>query len=56
MRLAIRGGERRAALRWGSYIASHPRRLQGLFAILAFHAVSRRRVAALHAAAAPAPR
>jgi hypothetical protein len=57
MRLALQGGERRAAVRWASYIASHPRRLEGLFGILAFHAASRRRVAALHAAsAAPAPR
>jgi Glycosyl transferase family 2 len=50
MRVAIQGGERRDAVHWASYIAAHPRRLQGLVEILAFHAVSRRRVATLHAA------
>jgi len=57
VRLAVKDGELRSAVRWAAYIARHPRRLQGVVEILAFHAVSRRRVAALHAAAvAPTPR
>ncbi len=56
LRTAVRGGERAAAVRWASYIASHPRRVQGLIGILAFHFASRRRVASRRSAAATAAR
>jgi hypothetical protein len=50
LRAALDGGEGLSALRWAWYIVLHPRRLQGLVGSLAFHFLSRRRVAALHAA------
>jgi glycosyltransferase involved in cell wall biosynthesis len=50
LRIAASAGEKRKAARWGLYIASRPRRIDGLVGILAVHHRSRRRVRALRAA------